>query len=46
MEGGRGRYMTTALVYVVPRKKYAPVRTEKVWTWDQNRLEPAVWKGK
>jgi hypothetical protein len=46
VEGGRGRYMTTVLVYVVSRKKYAPVWTEKVWTWDQNRLEPAVWKGK
>ena len=46
MERGRGRYMTTVLVYVVSRKKYAPVWTEKVWTWDQNRLEPAVWKVK
>ena len=30
--------MTTVLVYVVSRKKYAPVWTEKVWTWDRNRL--------
>jgi hypothetical protein len=38
--------MTTVLVYVVSHKKYAPVWTAKVWMWDQNRLEPAVWKGK